>query len=130
MRPIITKSQLDLLNELISKSPHKRTSKELMQLQTELDRAEIVADNKISAQIIQIGSRCTIEETRTKSSMDIEITTPLEADLTKKKFSVLSPIGVAVIGFREGYEFEWQMPGGLRKFKVLCVYNEVADFSE
>ena len=124
MNPIIAQSELNTLNSLLAEHPFGQNLKEIMQLRQELERAQIVKDDEITDDIIQIGSRCTIEETNSKHQMELTLTTPKDADLTQKKHSVLSPLGVAIIGFKEGLEFEWQMPGGLRKFKVLSVSKD------
>ncbi len=121
MNPIIAKSQLNTLNSLLAEQPFGQNLREVMQLRQELERAQIVTDEEITDDIIQIGSRCTIEEMKSKHQMELVLTSPNEADVKLKKFSVLSPLGVAIIGFKQGLEFEWLMPGGLRNFKVLSV---------
>ncbi len=121
MNPIIAQSQLNTLNSLLAEQPFGQNLREVMQLRQELERAQIVTDEEITDDIIQIGSRCTIEEMKSKHQMELVLTSPNEADVKLKKFSVLSPLGVAIIGFKQGLEFEWLMPGGLRNFKVLSV---------
>lgn len=124
MNPIIAQSQLDTLNSLLAEQPFGQNLRETMQLRQELERAQIVKDDEITDDIIQIGSRCTIEEMKSKHRMELTLTSPKDADVKQKKHSVLSPLGVAIIGFKEGLEFEWQMPGGLRKFKVVSVSKD------
>lgn len=46
---------------------------------------------------------------------------PTRADPDNNKISVLVPMGAALLGFREGDEFEWPTPGGMRRLKVLEV---------
>jgi regulator of nucleoside diphosphate kinase len=121
MNPIIAKSQLNTLNSLLAEQPFGQNLREVMQLRQELERAQIVTDEEITDDIIQIGSRCTIEEMKSKHQMELTLTSPNEEDVKLKKFSVLSPLGVAIIGFKQGLEFEWLMPGGLRNFKVVSV---------
>lgn len=121
MNPIIAQSQLNTLNSLLAEQPFGQNLRETMQLRQELERAQIVTDEEITDDIIQIGSLCTIEEMKSKHQMELTLTSPNDADVKLKKFSVLSPLGVAIIGFKQGLEFEWQMPGGLRNFKVVSV---------
>lgn len=121
MKPIISKSELATINGLIEAQPKGEGTREIEQLRKELARATIVEDSEITDDVIQIGSSCTIEETRSKSKMELMVTLPENADMKQKKHSVLSPLGVAIIGFKEGLEFEWQMPGGLRTFRVISV---------
>lgn len=51
---------------------------------------------------------------------------PVRADISKGLVSVLSPMGTALIGFREGESVSWQMPGGLKHFRILRVNNDMS----
>ena len=44
---------------------------------------------------------------------------PEDADLAENKVSVLAPIGMAMLGYRVGDVFEWQVPAGVSRLKVL-----------
>ncbi len=55
--------------------------------------------------------------------MDFTLTLPEHADMGRKKISILSPLGVALIGFRQGMTIDWEFPGGLKKIKILTVEN-------
>jgi regulator of nucleoside diphosphate kinase len=46
---------------------------------------------------------------------------PREADVNAGRLSVLAPIGTALLGYRQGDEIEWPVPGGLRRLKVMKV---------
>ncbi|MBN1940159.1 MAG: GreA/GreB family elongation factor [Candidatus Aminicenantes bacterium] len=46
---------------------------------------------------------------------------PQGADYSKAKISILVPLGTALLGFRKGDIVEWNMPGGIRKIKVVKV---------
>ena len=43
---------------------------------------------------------------------------PNEADLSQGKISVLAPIGTAMLGYQAGEIIEWDVPAGLKRFKV------------
>ena len=36
----------------------------------------------------------------------------------EKGVSILAPIGTAIIGYREGDIIEWDVPGGLKRFRI------------
>ena len=46
---------------------------------------------------------------------------PDEADLASGKVSVMTPVGVALIGLSVGQSIEWRTPGGARSLTVLKV---------
>jgi regulator of nucleoside diphosphate kinase len=49
---------------------------------------------------------------------------PGEADVAAQRISVLAPLGTALLGYREGDEVEWVMPGGLRRLRVERVTQQ------
>jgi regulator of nucleoside diphosphate kinase len=54
---------------------------------------------------------------------------PAKADSSSGKISVLAPIGTAVLGYRVGDVVEWQVPAGMKKFKVEAIlYQPEAAF--
>ena len=46
---------------------------------------------------------------------------PQDADLAQGKISVLAPIGTAMLGYRVGDVFSWQVPSGERRIKVEAI---------
>jgi regulator of nucleoside diphosphate kinase len=48
---------------------------------------------------------------------------PEQADIGQQKVSILSPMGTALIGFRKGEEVLWQVPAGMKRFRILDVVN-------
>ena len=54
---------------------------------------------------------------------------PGTADSSDRRISVLAPIGIAVLGYRVGDTVEWEVPAGLKQFKVERVlYQPEAAF--
>ena len=43
---------------------------------------------------------------------EVTLVYPQEADLIEDKISILSPIGTAILGYREGDTIEWAVPSG------------------
>jgi regulator of nucleoside diphosphate kinase len=46
---------------------------------------------------------------------------PRDADLSAGRISVLAPIGTALLGYAEGDEIEWNVPGGVRRLRIDSV---------
>jgi regulator of nucleoside diphosphate kinase len=42
----------------------------------------------------------------------------VDADIAKKRISVLAPLGTALIGYRAGDRVEWRTPGGTKRFQI------------
>jgi regulator of nucleoside diphosphate kinase len=51
----------------------------------------------------------------------ISLVYPHEADVSENKLSVLSPIGTAILGYREGDAVAWPVPSGCVKVEIKKV---------
>lgn len=118
MIPIIKKTDFHAIINLVENLAPTQKTKELGVLQSELRRAKTVADHTISDKVIQLGTYFEIRELSSGAKLSYHLVLPKYADLANKKISVLSPLGVALIGFQEGATFEWEMPGGRKKFVI------------
>ncbi len=121
MKPIITISDNHILKSLLTKLPQYEKTKEIGLLVNELEKAEIVADDEIEEDVIRINSYFEIEELQSGSVIKCTLTLPKLADFKEKKISVFSPLGVALIGYRQGMEIDWSLPGGQKKLRILKV---------
>jgi regulator of nucleoside diphosphate kinase len=90
----------------------------LNKLETELDRAEIVAPKDIPANVVTMRSQVRLQDLVSGESNTYSLVFPTEADFAKGKISVLAPIGTAILGYRQGDTIEWPVPSGLRRLKI------------
>src|SRR5690554_877121 len=81
------------------------------ELINELDRARVVAQSKLPEDAVRLGS---IVSFTTTDGFDrtYQLVFPGEADITSGKVSVLTPIGAALIGLREGQSIPWTARDG------------------
>ncbi len=91
------------------------------QLFVELERADVIADEDASRDVVRMG---TTLEYRTDSG-DARIVTlvfPGEEDIAAGKVSVLTPIGVALIGLSAGESIEWRtLTGRVQELTVTRI---------
>lgn len=125
MKPILTKSDYNTIKDLIVNTPSPLITKEISLLAKEIELAKKVPDAKIEPQVIRINSHFEVQDVASGKLLNFQLTLPKNADLAEKKLSILSPLGVALIGFQEGMEIEWALPGGLKKLKILSVHAQV-----
>ncbi|WP_192349471.1 GreA/GreB family elongation factor [Algoriphagus sp. Y33] len=125
MKPILTKSDYNTIKELIVNTPSHLITKEISMLAKEIELAKKVSDSKIEPKVIRINSHFEVQDVASGKLLNFQLTLPEFGNLSEKKLSVLSPLGVALIGFREGMEIEWDLPGGLKKFKIISVNTQV-----
>ena len=119
MKPIISESVYKTLYELIK----KQKSPEVRQLGEELSKAEIVKDNALKKNIVSLNSIVEFMDDSFKKPIRMQIVLPTEADLEQRKISILAPISIALIGFKETDQFSWKMQSGIKYLTILKVVN-------
>jgi len=74
----------------------------------EIDRATILSPAELPPDIITIGSEVTFRDNATGHVQTVTLVMPTEADITRHRISVLTPVGAALIGIRKGETIWWQ----------------------
>ncbi|MDZ4199258.1 MAG: nucleoside diphosphate kinase regulator [Kiritimatiellia bacterium] len=92
---------------------------ELEALEQELAGAKSVAPKDIPPDVVTMNSRVQLVDLDTNEDLHYTLVFPEDADVAESKISVLAPIGTAILGYREGYEFDWQVPDGVRRLKIV-----------
>lgn len=117
---VITEQDRKRLIDLIldAQSGEYRGSVYLDKLRGELHRAQIVAPQDIPADTITMNSRVALLDLDTREEEIYTLVYPENADSAEGKISVLAPIGTAMLGYRVGDVFEWEVPAGKRRLKV------------
>lgn len=87
-------------------------------LKKELQYAKTFPQDKISKNIVTMNSRVRLREITSGREIEITVTYPQDADSKEQKISVFSPVGVALLGCKEGDVTSWRVPGGIGRFKV------------
>ncbi len=109
----------DLLVEVQASDPRKHG--DLKALTQELRRAVIVDPKDVFCDVITMNSRAEMRDLESGETVAFTLVFPSEANIDEEKISVLAPIGAGMLGYRVGDEFEWNVPGGLRRMKVTKV---------
>ncbi|TDE04150.1 GreA/GreB family elongation factor [Flavobacterium hiemivividum] len=125
--PTLTISDYNILRELTKNAKDSTNIREIALLTQELDRATINKDNIIDASTVRMNSQVTIEDVNTKQQMKVQIVMPSKSNIKEGKVSVLAPLCVAIIGFKENDEVEWQLPSGIKTLKIITVSNATSN---
>lgn len=119
-RILITNQDLELLESLVGSSVSRTAAIEL--LEEELARAAVVNDEFSGRPFCRIGSWVTYEDLGSGQIRNIQIVLPGEADIDKRRMSVLSAVGASLLGLAPEAEFGWTDDGGRpHRLKVLGV---------
>jgi regulator of nucleoside diphosphate kinase len=81
-------------------------------LSEELTRADVVDDAECSPHVVRIGSLVSYRDGENGRSRTVRLVWPMEADVTKDRISVLSPVGAALLGMSAGQSISWPQPAG------------------
>lgn len=90
-------------------------------LHDELERAQVLPVESLPPDIVRVGSTFTTHDLDSDERDTFTLVWPEKADVEQGRLSVLAPLGIAVIGFGEGDEISWTMPGGLRRLRLEAV---------
>jgi regulator of nucleoside diphosphate kinase len=90
----------------------------------DLRKGKLVSKEEFPADVVRLNSRVIVQEANKDKEMELTVVMPEEADIKQRKISVMAPAGVALIGFRQGQEVMWPVPGGRKKFRIKEVIND------
>lgn len=98
----------------------RRNAEELF---AELKKAKLVSKDEFPCDVVRLNSTVRIKPEDKNNIMELMIVTPDKADIKERKISIMSPIGTALIGLRQGQKVKWQVPSGKKTFTILEVNN-------
>ena len=119
-RIFITDDDMARLRELVrgGRMASGRDVEHLVELDRELDRAEVVTAGELAPDVVTMHSTVRVRDVASNSSMIYTLVFPSEANLERGRISVLAPVGTALLGFRAGDFVEWPTPGGTRRLQI------------
>ena len=93
----------------------------------EIGRARIVPAAKLPQSVVAIGRAVTYRDESTGQEKTVTPVYPEDADIARGRISILTPIGVALIGLAEGASLHWDTRDGERRvLTVLQVASQDA----
>ncbi len=91
------------------------------QLDRELERAQIVEDGRLPTDIVTMNSEVVVDDVDTGEQLQLRVVFPSQADIERGWISVLAPVGLAILGAREGDELTWRTPRRQRRLRIRRV---------
>ncbi len=118
---LITEIDKNRLSKLIGDERHSgaQTETSITSLQREIEKATIVSVDKLPADVITMNSRALL--CLNGDEMEVSLVYPDKADWDVKQLSIFSPVGTAILGYREGDTIEWEVPSGVAEIKIIKV---------
>lgn len=87
----------------------------------ELKSARVLPLAELPADVVSLNSQVEIQDVESQRLFFFHLVEPKKADINSHHLSVLSPIGIALLGYRPGVEVDWEMPNGLKTFRIVKV---------
>lgn len=112
----ITATDMTRLRALVA--AHSNPREDIKTLAAELDHAQVVLPSEIPQNVITMNSKACLRELETDDLMTYTLVFPDRANIEERRISILAPIGTAMLGQREGDEFEWPVPAGTVRLRV------------
>lgn len=96
-------------------------------LRLEAADATILPSQAMPAEVVSFGSEVTYRDEATGRAYTVTLVLPHEADIRKRRVSLLTPVGTALIGRSEGAVVDCEFPAGtLRRLAILRVARNAA----
>jgi transcription elongation factor GreA len=98
----------------------------IIELEDKMARAEIIDISKLFGDSIKFGATVELIDDETEEQVIYHIVGEYEADIVKKRISIVSPIAKALIGKSVGDIVEVSTPNGSKSYEVVKVeYSEL-----
>ncbi|MBO6917267.1 MAG: transcription elongation factor GreA [Rhizobiaceae bacterium] len=91
----------------------------IMELEDLTSRAEVIDVSKMSGDTIKFGATVKMVDEDTDEEKTYQIVGDQEADVSKGKISISSPIARALISKSVGDSIEFNAPGGAKGYEIL-----------
>jgi len=99
----------------------------ILELEDKVARAEVIDISKLSGDNVKFGATVNLIDDETEEKVTYIIVGEYEADISKHRISISSPLARALIGKSVGDLVDVTTPGGTRSYEILSV--EFKDFN-
>ena len=90
----------------------------------EIENAVIVKRDELPQDVVRLNSKVVIKEVSKEKLIEMILVVPEKANIHENKVSVFAPIGIALIGFKQGEKINCNAPSGNKTFIILNVCNK------
>lgn len=123
---VVTRQDLERLRALINdaRQSHSESDKHLSALERELSEAVVVDPKEVPPDVVTMNSTVKVKVGGSRRQDEWTIVYPAEADIEEDRISVLAPLGTALLGYRVGDTLEWEVPAGVRRYKIARILHQ------
>jgi len=113
---VLSTGMYDLLKDQLRKRKLSKYNENKLSL--ELKSAIQVLKKELPRDIVTVDRLVRVKELSSGQETSYRLVAPDKAKRKNNTISILSPIGVAMLGYRQGALVRWEMPDGIREFRI------------
>lgn len=115
---ILSKGVYSLLKGYLKSNSNVMPEHNRIKLSEELEKAEVVTEKLVPEDVVSLNRKIKVAEEESGKELEFTLVEPTKAKQKLNKISILSPIGVALAGYKTGDKIDWEMPDGLKKYEI------------
>ncbi len=104
-----------------AKEEQQKVQRRANELEGKLRSARIIEEASVQSGEIRIGATVDLEDLKTKEKVVYTLVDSAEADFSKGRISVRSPVAEALLGHKEGEQVAISLPAGALTYKVVKI---------
>lgn len=122
---VLLKEDYALLTKSCSKTKHLKIKalENNKRLISEISKAVFIDKEHFPTDVVRLNSTVIVKDLDTNQVKTYTIVLPDKVNAKQSKVSILSPIGIALIGFKKGLQFTWKFLSSKHRLSILEVYN-------
>lgn len=90
----------------------------LHELEREIADADVVPVRRVAPDVVTMNSHLRLRDLDSGRTETITLVYHGDSDMLRSRLSVLTPLGIELIGQRVGDVIEWGVPGGVRRVRI------------
>jgi regulator of nucleoside diphosphate kinase len=90
----------------------------IRELKDEIENAAVVPAKCVRGDVITMNSRVRVKDETVNAREDLTLVYPDDSDIFGTRLSVLTSLGIRLIGQREGDVVDWPVRRGVRRLRV------------
>jgi regulator of nucleoside diphosphate kinase len=113
---VLSTGIFDLLRDHIRRRQLSKYNQEKLEL--ELKNATQILNKDIPENVVTVNTKVRVKELESGEEFTHIILPPAKARRKHNTISILSPIGVAIVGYPQGAELKWEMADGIKSYRI------------
>lgn len=118
---ILSRGIFDLLKVHVNRKKLSKYNEDKLNL--ELRNAKQILAKDIPSDVVTVNKQVRLIDIETGEESVYKLVGDGVAKRKNGTLSILSPIGVAIVGYPVGAEVTWEMPTGIKTYKIVEVEN-------